>query len=254
MPWNPEQYEKFKAERTAPFDDLLALVKVRPGLRAVDLGCGTGELTRRLADRLPGSTVTGLDSSPEMLARSQNFAREGLSFVQGDFRELEGQYDLIFSNAALQWADDHPTLFARLWGCLNPGGQMVVQMPANGDHPSHRLAREVAEEPEFRAYFPNSGRRHPVLPVEDYAQLFFDLGGQDITAVLKVYPHVLPDADAIVEWVKGTLLTAYLGVLPEELQGAFLERYRSRLNELMPQKPVFYGFKRVLLAASKPAV
>src|SRR3972149_2610153 len=70
MPWDPERYEQFERERYAPFDDLSGLVEVREGLRVIDLGCGTGELTRRLADALPESAVLGIDSSPEMLARA----------------------------------------------------------------------------------------------------------------------------------------------------------------------------------------
>ncbi|WP_276955217.1 methyltransferase domain-containing protein [Allomeiothermus silvanus] len=253
MAWNPEQYEKFKSERTAPFDDLLKLVEVKPGVRAIDLGCGTGELTRKLADALPDSEVTGLDSSTSMLARSGLHVRPGLRFIQGDIAELKGSYDLIFSNAALQWLPDHWRLFPKLWRHLNPLGQLVVQMPANHDHPSHRLARELAESAEFAAYFPEGGRQSPVLPPEAYAEMLFGLGGEDLTVLLKVYPHVLADADAIVEWVKGTLLTAYLERLPPPEQEKFLGRYRTRLRELFPQKPVFYGFKRILMAASATA-
>src|SRR5512134_2128617 len=78
MPWDPNQYHKFQAQRSAPFYDLLALVSVRPNLRVVDLGCGTGELTRQLADSLPHSEVTGLDSSPHMLEKAASFSRPRL--------------------------------------------------------------------------------------------------------------------------------------------------------------------------------
>ena len=73
MPWNPALYHKFQSERSAPFYDLFALVEVRANLKAVDLGCGTGELTRELADRLPDSRVTGLDSSPQMLEKAASW-------------------------------------------------------------------------------------------------------------------------------------------------------------------------------------
>lgn len=252
MPWNPDQYNKFQAERSAPFFDLLALVEVRPNLRAVDLGCGTGELTRQLADQLPGSEVLGLDRSAEMLSTSAEFTRPGLRFEQGDIVELGGGWDLIFSNAALQWLDSHETLIPALWNRLNPGGQLVVQMPANHLHPSHLLALELVEAEPFRAFFPEGGRKPSVLPVEDYAQKLFDLGGTQISAFMKVYPHVLDDASSIVEWVKGTLLVPYLERLPEGYKPKFLEVYTQNLRKRFPQKPVFYGFKRVLFAATKP--
>lgn len=91
-----------------------------------------------------------------------------------------------------------------------------------------------------------------MLPPEAYAEMLFGLGGEDLTVLLKVYPHILADAEAMVEWVKGTLLTAYLEPLPPPAQERFLGSYRTRLRELFPQKPVFYGFKRILFSVSKP--
>jgi len=88
MAWSPEQYNKFQAERSAPFFDLLHLVTVRPGLKVVDLGCGTGELSRHLADALPDSDVLGLDRSSAMLAKSTPYARAGLRFEEGDIAGL----------------------------------------------------------------------------------------------------------------------------------------------------------------------
>src|SRR4030095_2449155 len=109
MPWDPTLYHKFQAERSAPFFDLLALVEIRPNLKVVDLGCGTGELTRHLAAMLPNSDVIGLDSSVQMLdvARAASHSAPGLSnvpraslrFEQGDQAQLLGEWDLIFSNA-----------------------------------------------------------------------------------------------------------------------------------------------------------
>src|SRR5688500_15862848 len=125
MPWDPKQYHKFQAERSAPFFDLLALVEIRPNLKVVDLGCGTGELTRRLAATLPNSDVTGLDSSVQMLdaARAASQSSLGLRFVQGDQAQLTGEWDLIFSNAALQWSEKHTELIPYLYQRLTPGGQ-----------------------------------------------------------------------------------------------------------------------------------
>src|SRR5687768_16164416 len=107
MTWDPNQYHKFQAERSAPFFDLLTLVEVRPNLKVVDLGCGTGELTQKLADALPDSDVTGIDSSLQMLEKAASLSRSGLHFEQGDQSQLTGEWDLIFSNAALQWSEYH---------------------------------------------------------------------------------------------------------------------------------------------------
>jgi trans-aconitate 2-methyltransferase len=110
MPWDPNQYHKFQAERSAPFFDLLRLVEVRPNLKVVDLGCGTGELTQKLVNALPNSDVTGIDSSRRCCKRPPSLVRPGLGFEQGDQSQLTGEWDLIFSNAALQWSEYHSEL------------------------------------------------------------------------------------------------------------------------------------------------
>src|SRR5918912_3946723 len=128
MPWDPTQYHKFQAERSAPFFDLMALVEIRPNLKVVDLGCGTGELTRQLADALPNSDVTGIDASSNMLEKAQSLSSASLHFEQGDQSQLTGDWDLIFSNAALQWSESHTDLISRLYDRLTPGGQIAVQV------------------------------------------------------------------------------------------------------------------------------
>jgi trans-aconitate 2-methyltransferase len=255
MSWNPEQYDKFHRERTAPVLDLMSMLHIRPNLKVIDLGCGTGEHTRSLADMLPESIVKGIDSSPEMFVQSKQYERPGLTFEQRSFEEIDGEYDVIFSNAALQWSGNHEALFPTIWHHLAPGGQLLVQMPSNQDHYSHRLAYRLATE-DFAEYFPvreenPTNRLGWMLPVERYAELLFALGGENITAFLKVYPHILENSDAIVEWTKGTLLVPYMAQLSPEIGAEFMANYRETLRVQFPQHPVFYGFKRILLSAMK---
>ncbi len=251
MTWNPDQYHKFQAERSAPFNDLLALVELRPHLSVVDLGCGTGELTRRLADSLPDSNVLGLDASPQMLAKADSVRRPGLRFERGDQTQLLGRWDLIVSNAALQWSENHEALIPSLYQKLASGGQIAVQVPSNHSHISHRLIIETAQEQPFRSILDGFVRNSPVLSIDAYAQLLFNEGAEGITVFEKVYSHVLESADAVIEWVSGTALLPYferLGAHRDEFLGALRRKYRQAL----PGSPLYYPFRRILFSARKP--
>ena len=251
MPWDPKQYHKFQAERSAPFFDLLSLVEVRPNLKVVDLGCGTGELTRQLADVLPKSDVTGLDSSSQMLEKARAFASPGLHFEQGDQARLTGEWDVIFSNAALQWSENHAELMPYLYERLKPGGQIAVQVPSNHNHISHQLYRETAGEEPFQSILNGFQRYAPVLTIDEYARLFFECGAENIIVFERVYAHVLENADAVVEWISGTALVPYFERLGEHRQ-AFLDVLREKMRAALPETPVFYPFRRTLLSARKP--
>ena len=248
--WNPEQYDRFRAERQQPFHDLVALVRPRPDMRVVDLGCGTGETTHILHQRLGARDTLGLDSSETMLAKSAAYAGGGLHFARGDIATFaaDAAYDLVFSNAALHWLPDHPALFGRLAAALAPGGQLAVQMPYNFDHPSHVVAAAVARQEPYRSALEGWAVEQPVLPPQVYAKLLHTLGFAEQHVRLQVYGHILDSRDGVLEWVKGTLLTEYERRLPAPLWPAFLETYRERLlPELDAERPYFYAFKRVLL-------
>jgi trans-aconitate 2-methyltransferase len=250
MPWNPDKYHQFKNQRSAPFFDLLKLVDVRPGLRAVDLGCGTGELTRRLADSLPESEVLGLDSSPQMLERAQEFARPSLRFELGSQTELNGEWDLIISNAALQWSDDHEKLIPYLYQHLAPGGQISVQVPSNHGGPTHLTILRVAAQEPFRTALNGWTRQSPVLPIETYAELLFREDAQEIVAFDKIYPHILENVDAIVDWISGTALVPYFERLGNH-KDDFVAVIRQELHSDFPDEPVFYPFRRTFFSARK---
>ena len=252
MPWDPYRYNHFKKERSDPFEDLFRLVKVRPVMRVIDLGCGTGELTRELADRLPDSRVTGIDSSPEMLERAELLRRPGLDFVQGDLAQVSGEWDLVFSNAAIQWVSDHERLIPRLFNLVAPGGQLVVQLPSNHNHPSHQLIRQIASEEPFCTALGGWQRRSPVLSIEQYADLLYRSGGEDLQVFEKIYPHILAGADAIADWTSGTALVPYFERLSPEMREQFMERYRQALRQLWPAGPVLYAFRRTFFAAVRP--
>ena len=252
-PWNPEQYHRFRNERSQPFVDLLELVAPVPGGTVIDLGCGTGELTAALHARTGASTTLGLDSSETMLAKAADRAGNGLSFVQGDITSFEGQFDLVFSNAALQWLNGHEALIPAVASHVKPGGQLAFQVPANADHPSHLVAHAVAREAPFAEALGGYSREWPVLPPERYAEILDGLGFEPLHVRLQVYGHHLPSSEGVIEWVKGTMLTDYKKRLSPEMYAVFLARYSERLLPLLEDtSPFFFPFKRILFTARKP--
>lgn len=240
MRWSPEKYEKFVGPREAPALDLIALLDQRPRQRAVDLGCGPGNITRRLLEALPEAELVGIDSSAEMLARAAETARPGLTYLQKSIEawsEEEGAaIDLLFSNAALHWVPDHETLVPRLLARIAPGGQVAVQLPADDYNPMRPVFAEAA------------GWRHHIatLDLSDYAAILHRAGFGALNVFEKIYPHLLPDPDAVLEWAKSSALLPYLARLATAEQAPFLDEVRRRLHHAYPERPVFFPFRRVL--------
>lgn len=258
--WDPDQYRRFAAERAQPFHDLVGLI--RPGGlgRAVDLGCGPGELTALAARELHVESMLGIDCSDAMLERAAAHATDGLRFAKGDISTWtsNGDHDLVLAAASLQWVPDHAAVLQRWTAALAPGGQLAVQVPANAGAPTHVVASALAEREPYRSAFGPTGppvdpvRAH-VLEPEEYAQLLYDLGYVRQHVRLVVYPHVLPTSRHAVEWVKGTMLTRFESRLPSELYGQLLEDYERELLAVIGEhEPHFFPFRRILMWAQRP--
>lgn len=163
-------------------EDVLSLLDAPEGSFVVDLGCGNGALTQKLAQR--GYRVLGVDASPEMLVKARALHPE-LTFVQGDATALtlDAPADAIFSNAVFHWidADRQPQLAASLAAALRPGGQLVCEFGGYGcaEHVHAALERTFAHRGLVYPrtfYFPTIGQYTPILEAAGlrvtHAQLF----------------------------------------------------------------------------------
>lgn len=259
--WDPDQYGKFQQEREQPFFDLLALIQAAPSMRVADLGCGTGVLTRRLHEVLHSPDTTGIDRSERMLeVARRDPLPPGLRFEAGSIESFaadslhDSAYDLIFSNAALHWVEDHDTLIRRLSGGLRPGGQLAFQVPAMHHAASHTLPDEVARAEPFAGAFNDWRRPQPVLEPEGSARLLFRVGFPQPKVRLVIYPHILGSRDQVVDWMKGSLLTEYEKRLTPQQFVSFMSVYRDRLlPQLDPERPFLFPFKRILCWGRKAA-
>jgi trans-aconitate 2-methyltransferase len=262
MAWDPAQYLKFVGERLRPAVDLLARVPLTAPQRIVDLGCGTGNVTRLLAARFPGAAIIGVDGSAPMLEHAAAEAGENtrIRWCRGDLAGWapapdEPAPELVFSNAALHWLDDHARLFPRLFGAVAAGGVLAVQMPNQFHAPSHVALAEVAGGACWRERLGPALRPVPVAaPQAYYEWLAADADGIDLWST--EYLHVLPAADGgehpVVAWTRGTALLPFLARLDPDLGRAFVDEYRDRVAPAYPPRPdgtVLFAFRRQFLVA-----
>lgn len=250
MPWNPNTYDQFKQKRQEPFYDLFSHIHPASGMHVLDLGCGTGELTGIVADKLPEAQVLGIDKSAEMLAKALN--RYKLSFLQRSIEEqlqLTAKWDLILANASLQWVEDHPVLFPRIFSRLLPGGQLAVQMPSQNENRLNQLLEALVQESPYYEVLHTVIRRSPVLTLDEYTQLLFANGAKDVIVYQKVYPIIASTTDSFFEFIAGTSLIPYMEKLEEPMRATFTAVFKKRIADSFTGSPLVYPFKRILLVA-----
>ena len=256
--WDPERYGRFSDHRTRPALELIDRIPIVSPRDIIDLGCGTGAVTRVLAERWPNADVRGVDQSPEMLTTARA-TDSSVRWEEADVTELtvDAPVDLVFSNAALHWLPDHESLFERLPKWIRSGGCLAVQMPLSFDAPSHRILRETLEGGEHGSPFGSTelraalSRRPVGSPSSYYAQLERQTTRLDIWET--EYLQVLDGEDAVLEWVRGTALRPVSSALPPEEYRRFLELYRRRLRAAYPReanKKTLYPFRRLFIVAT----
>jgi len=255
MVWSPAQYLKFEDERTRPARDLLAQVPELPEGIAFDLGCGPGNSTELIRDRFPEATLSGLDSDENMLVAAAK-RLPGITFEKADLATWvpPAAASLFYGNAVFQWLPNHLTIFERLMGALASGGTLAVQMPDNLGEPSHLLMEETTRSPAFTdAFAGKTVRRNPMPGPATYVECLAPQAAS-IEVWHTIYYHRLANAEAIVEWVKGTGLRPYLDALPEDKRDAFAADYTDRIRAAYPAMSdgkVLLRFPRFFIVAVK---
>jgi trans-aconitate 2-methyltransferase len=251
--WSAKQYSAFENERTRPVRDLVAALPEQDVKLAVDLGCGPGNSTEVLAQCFPSATVTGLDSSEDMVLAARK-RLPALNFEVADIGAWmpSQQYDVILANASLQWLPDHATLYPSLVGKLTAGGHLAIQTPDNIDEPAHRLAREVAADGPWAGKIGEIKHLPRHSPSYYYELLQSRCSRVDVWRT--TYFHALANPAAIVEWFKGTALLPYLAPLNEDERTAFLAKYLAAITEPYPalaNGTVLLPFPRLFIVASR---
>jgi trans-aconitate 2-methyltransferase len=249
--WDAGQYLRFGGERSRPFFDLIAQVGAADPRSVADLGCGPGNLTAALAQRWPQASVVGVDNSPEMIATATRDAAPGhanLAFSIGEVRDWrpDRPVDVLTCNAVLQWVPDHQRLLLNWTELLAPGGWLAFQLPGNFDQPSHAIVRELAQSPRWRSLLADAELNRQAGDPADYVDLLAR-PGYEVDAWETSYLHVLPGADPVLEWTKGTTLRPVLAALDPEQATAFVGEYAERLREVYQPRSfgTIFPFRRV---------
>lgn len=254
--WDAEVYLRHADHRARPFHDLLARVVTDAPAGVTDLGCGPGNLTRLLADRWPSARVLGLDTSATMIERAAQHALPGrCEFVLGDLRDWrpDAPLDVIISNAALQWVPGHLALLPLWVDALAPYGWIALQVPANFDAPSHLLMRQLAGTRRWRgALFGVLRHDDAVFEPEAYLDVLAQ-AGCTVDAWQTTYLHLLPGADAVLSWMRGTGLRPVLDALSPTDANEFVTAYGVLLREAYPQGSygTVFPFRRTFVVAQR---
>jgi len=254
LTWDPQQYLKFSAARLRPAVDLLARVGIESPDSVVDLGCGAGSLVPMLRQRWPQATLTGVDNSPEMLARARSDHPQ-VRFIEADLAgwRPEVPVDVIYSNAALHWIEAHDQTVTGLAASLKRGGWLAIQMPHNFAAPSHSCIVDAIQQGPWRTRLEPYLRPQPVAAPQHYWRLL-----QAQVATLEIweseYLQVLEGANPVAEYTKGSWLKQFLDRLEEPERSAFEADYRVRVIAAYPAEAngqTLFPFRRLFIVAQR---
>ncbi len=251
--WDADLYLQFASERTQPSLDLIARTNVSSPARIIDLGCGPGNSTKMLRQRWPKADITGLDSSAEMIAAaSQAYPTKKWVLADAATWKADAPFDLVFSNATLQWLPDHARLFPYLMAQVAPAGALAVQIPAHYQSPLHQVTLEVAQDSVWCHLMETPCN----ALTKEQPSFYYDVL-QPLASRLDIweteYYHLMDSPQAIVDWFRGTGLRPFLEALEnEEQKHRFQQMLLGGYTQAYPRQKdglVLFPFRRLFIVA-----
>jgi trans-aconitate 2-methyltransferase len=258
LEWDPEQYLQFEHERTQPSIDLVARIPLEDPKTIIDIGCGPGNSTQILRKRWPQADIIGLDKSEKMIERARRDYPDQ-TWIVGDASTLapDRKYDLVFSNAAIHWIQDHHRLVPRLFQIVARDGILAIQVPANHESPLYRIILNASRSSKWSAF--TSGCEG--LITYHTAEYYYD----ELASLTKylalwetTYYHILKSHQDLVAWYKSTAMKPILESLPtDDNREEFLQAVLTACKEQYPLQSdgrILYPFKRLFFTARKTAL
>lgn len=249
--WNPKKYLLFKSQRTQPAIDLAKRVEKYNPKTIVDIGCGPGNSSAVLREVFPNADIIGIDSSESMIDRAKEEYAD-IKFSICSAESLSGAYDLLFSNACLQWIPDHEKLIPQLMNRLTNKGVLAVQIPMNLDEPLFRIIKDVASDGKWDFESVHFEKNDTLSPKEYFDILSHCSSSFELWET--VYYHAMPSHEQLIEWVRGTRLRPYLDVLNEAQKIEFEQDILSKAKAAYPitaSGEVVLKFRRFFFVAQK---
>lgn len=234
--WNAADYAANSAVQQSWAREILSRLKLRGDEHVLDVGCGDGKVTAEIARAVPRGSVLGVDASPEMITFAQKAfplkKNPVLKFQVCDARRLKTfptRFDILFSNAALHWVDDHETILRGAAAVLKTGGRLVISCGGKGNahdvflalRPEMRLKRwcEFFRQMPMPYFFYAPGDYEKWLPKAGFKILRLELAPKDAA---------YPGAEGFATWLRTTWLPFVQRVpeaMREEFIGAVTQRY-----------------------------
>ena len=252
--WQPDRYLQFHSERTQPSIDLVAKIdKVAPEY-IIDIGCGPGNSTQVLSHRWPQSKIIGIDTSASMIARAGlDFPKQEWQTANASTYEPTTKFDIVFSNAVIQWIPDHEKLFAKFHSLLCGGGIVAVQIPLFWDMPLGVIIDEVAQDIRWKN---RTEKVERIFTIHDHV-FYYDLLSSLFTSIElweTDYLHILESHESIIEMMRSTGLKPYHELLSDEERGEFEKAVLKGIQQAYPTQKngkVLLPFKRLFLKGIK---
>ncbi|XP_011406109.1 PREDICTED: uncharacterized methyltransferase C70.08c-like [Amphimedon queenslandica] len=185
--------------------DLLDILSPQSTAVVLDIGCGTGRLSKILSDRLVDGRVVGVDPDEERIkiAMDEGKGRTNLQFMVGSDQTFpEDQYDIVFSNVVIHWIKDKRETFKKVYANLKPGGKFGFTTSAKGD--SAALPQLMVEV--LQCCKPEGGiQLDPTYyeTVEDYRSMALEAGFQVSLAEIKDINYVFKSIDSYINFFYG---------------------------------------------------
>lgn len=251
--WSSKQYLMFKNERTQPAIDLVNHICINDPQKIIDIGCGPGNSTQILAQRFPDAYILGVDNSPNMIETAKK-DYPNLDFkicdAGKDLSNINNDFDIVFSNACIQWIPNHNELLKNMIGILKPGGILAVQMPMNYQEPIHKIIEEISSSDKWKSEFTNPRSIYNLTQSE-----YFDLLSEislEFSMWETTYYHKLKSHEDIMQWYSSTGLRPYLNVLSDEKKKIFEQEILDRITKEYPKQKngeIIFRFPRFFFIA-----